>query len=88
MGLDLLTQSNKLGDKNENNLAVCREWALYMSPKQSSGGEIALRSTAAAFWWGSCCCVGDHDGILRWRVTAVSRDQAYPAHYTGNKGRR
>lgn len=30
--------------------------------------------------------VGVHDGTPRWRVTAVSRDQANPGHYTGNQG--
>lgn len=37
---------------------------------------------------GKSVCVRVHDSTLRWRVTAVRRDQAYPAHYTGNQGRR
>lgn len=37
---------------------------------------------------GKLVCVRVHDGTLRCRVTAVRRDQAYPAHYTGNQGRR
>lgn len=37
---------------------------------------------------GKSVCVRVHDGTLRWRVTAVRRDQAYPAHYTENQGRR
>lgn len=37
---------------------------------------------------GKSVCVRVHDGTLRWRVTAVRRDQAYPARYTRNQGRR
>lgn len=37
---------------------------------------------------GKSLCVRVHDGTLRWRVTAVRRDQAYHARYTGNQGRR